>query len=721
MKRILKTFFMLVPCLLMLGLVSMRVADPQFLEMLRYKSFDAYQKAWPKPQENLPIYVVDVDDKSLAIHGQWPWPRIQMAALVDQLFDRYGIAGAAFDMVFSEPDRTSPENLSKYQTDPIIIERLATLESHDDVLAQAVSKNLIVLGETFKLDDVATAEARPMYAKARFIERQQPSEYFTAEIKRLYPQTTDVVRNLDVLEKSAKSIGHFNIMQDVDSIVRKIPAVLEYQGQYYPTLSLELLRLIQGEKQPIHLNYSMDGGLSSVRVGRFEVPVDEQGFVWPRFRHFNEARYISAADILSGEFPVHALQGAFVFIGTSAPGLFDLRSTPLDAVVPGVDLHVQLLEAMLTENTLHRPMSTDVAEQIFTIMALVLMVMLMTFFGARASLWILGSLLVFVVGFSIWMFRAQGYLVDATYPVLALVVVYVVMVAQKYMREEYKRRTIRHAFSHYLSPDLVRMLGQEEAQLTLGGEQREMTVMFTDVRDFTSLSEGLTPQQLTHLLNRYLTPMTEVVQKHQGTIDKYIGDAIMAFWNAPLFIENHATKACQAALDMFDALNKVNFALRQESLPILKIGIGINTDVVSVGNMGSDQRFDYTVMGDGVNLASRLEGLCKPYGICIIVSEAVVRASEGFLFAPIDKVAVKGKTEPVCIYALLPEGQEKMAEQIKSAYQAYQSQQWDEALMLYGVLENMEVLRTLYMERLTLLKARGVESDWDGVYHWQIK
>lgn len=723
MKRLYKKLFLALPWLLVVGLVVLRAVDPAFVELIRYKGFDAYQKSWPQENKNLPVYVVDIDDKSLAEYGQWPWPRTRIADVVTTLFDHYGVAGVAFDMVFSEADRTSPENLIALKEDPELQRFFTEYPAHDQTFANVVGAYSVVLGQMFTTaqSSESGASEKASLKRVRYLERQEKSGVVNEAPRAVFPEMPSAIRNLPVLESSAHSVGHFSILQDVDSVVRKVPTIIQHQGAKYPTLSLELLRFLQGERQPIHLNFDSNGVLESLRAGQFSVPVDEYGYLWPKFRKMDRSKYFSVSNVLNHHLPANRLKDAFVFVGTSAPGLFDLRSTPLDPIVPGVEVHVQMLESMLTGSALQRPFSADAVEQIFTVLALVLLLLVMHFSGALASFVALVVLVVAVAGTSVWLFVSQSVLIDATYPVATLLLVYVVMVAQKYMNEEYKRRNIRNAFSHYLSPDLVRMLGQDEVALSLGGQQKEMTIMFTDIRGFTSISEKLTPQGLTHLLNRYLTPMTEIVQTHQGTIDKYIGDAVMAFWNAPLDIAEHEKKACAAALHMLQKLKELNAAFVAEGLPALDIGIGIHADTVSVGNMGSDQRFDYTVIGDGVNLSSRLEGLCKQYGVPIIVSGDIVKAVGGFCFAPLDKVAVKGKEDPVTIYELFEQCGMDDAKKLTKAFAAYQNADFDEALRQYATIKNNEVLRSLYLERIRNLHEKGVDDTWDGVYRWSTK
>lgn len=701
------------PFVLLFTFIFLRIIDPVFIQTLRLKSFDLYQQLWPR--EEIPhqkIYVLDIDEKSLEALGQWPWPRTTVAEIVEKTFAQ-GAKVMAFDMVFAEVDRTSADQAVDYwNLEDSLKEDLLKLKNHDVILAEKLKQYPVVGGIVFTNQAGA---AKPLLSKTGINQIGSPSQDWLAEYK-------NVVQNIPVLEDSFKSIGSFGYVPSADNILRRITTLNRYQNNLYPSLSIEALRLYQGEKTPLMVKTDPQTGIKNIKVGQYLIPTDPQGQFWVRYRPYHRLNYISASDVYQGKLPKGMLKDAIVLVGTSALGLLDMRATPLNPVTPGVDVHAQMLETIFTGAYLHRPAYAETAELFYMLIAGLFLILYISRF--RAVVAFLGAiwLIMLTLGTSVILFLSYGFLFDVVYPIANIGLVFLVQSTIRFAREEKERRAVRHAFAHYLAPEVIHSLTKTPDKLKLGGENKEITLFFSDIRSFTSISEHLSPSQLVDYLNRYLTPMANVVQQTQGTVDKYIGDALMAFWNAPVDVKEHPKRACQAALGMMNELQKLNVEFEAEGLPSMKIGIGIHTDVVAVGNMGSSQRFNYTVIGDGVNLTSRLEGLSKFYGVNIVVSGAVKdRVPDGH-FIPLDLVAVKGKNKPVDVYELvwigdgIPESDVEELLNISAAIEAFREQEWEASLSFLEKVEAHPRLVELYQERIAEFMKNPPEKDWDCVF-----
>lgn len=708
------------PWLILLAGLAISMTSISLIEVIQLKVFDQYQKTWPRTDNEFPVYVIDIDEKSLSEIGQWPWPRTVLAELVKTSFETYSLSGMAFDMVFAEPDRTSPEFVS--QNWPLSKSEKSTIQSlpeHDDVFAKTIQNYNVVAGIAFNFEE-QTRNNDDMMPRVSLSGVSSYGEWLSS--------AENVTRNISEIEESSHGLAHFNMVPEVDSIVRSVPAFIEFKGHAYPSLSIELLRVAMDQKSYIAFAEE-NAGLTGFRLGRTPIiiPVDKGGRIWTRFKHYSRDQYISASDILNKRLPEGYFDNGLAFLGTSAPGLFDLRSSPLDAVVPGVDIHKQTLETILSGEFLQRPWWSEMFPTVFTLISGILLIVLVNRFGSIWAGIVAVSMLFTSISVSVIAFKNYGYLIDATVPTATLVFMFMMQNFIKYAREEASKKQIRNAFSHYLSPELVTKLSESSDGLQLGGEQKNMTILFSDIRSFTSISEKLTPEELSGLLNDYLTPMTEIIMNSEGTIDKYMGDAIMAFWNAPLDTPNHAYLSCKSARDMELRLEELNVELTERGLPNLAVGIGINTGMCSVGNMGSKQRFDYTVMGDSVNLASRLEGQSKQYGVITIASsftKDVVPEAE-FLF--LDLVAVKGKTEPVALYELIgideTVSDDLLHDQKAAAdgFKAYQNREWAKAEKLYKSLKVHNTLKELFLDRIKAYKKTPPAKDWNGAFISQTK
>lgn len=730
LKRYAKVFgYARILCVaLLFAFVSLRIADPPALEELRVRTFDAYQLIQPRKITARPVVIIDIDEKSLAKFGQWPWPRTRVADLVKNLTD-LGAAVIAFDIVFAEPDRLSPSIAAESfkSLDDETRAKLRALPSNDLYFADVLKKSPVVLGESGLPYPVAKSDLKlPLTGLATIGGDPRP---FLLNFPGL-------LRNVPALEEAAPGRGLFTIRTERDGIVRRVPIIMEAQGDLMPSLTFEMLRIVT--KSDTILVKSDEAGVKSVAVPGFELPTDRNGQMWVHFSKHDAARFVSAADVLEGRVGPDVISRKLVLVGTSAVGLLDVKTTPLDPVMPGVEVHAQVLESALTRSVLSQP-NYAIGLEILIALLFGFAIIWLAPILRPITLLAFGAVIVcLLVGTSWYYYTQHRLLIDFTFPLVASTAVYLVLVFASYFREQAQRRRIRSAFGQYLSPALVEQLAQSPEKLVLGGEERDMTIMFSDVRGFTTISESFKhdPQGLTSLMNRFLTPLTNAILDRKGTIDKYMGDAIMAFWNAPLNDNQHQINACEAALDMIDKIEALNVEREEEArlagkthIP-MHVGIGLNTGTCVVGNMGSDLRFDYSVLGDSVNLASRLEGQSKSYGVPIIAgSKTALAAKDRFAILELDFITVKGKKEPEVIYAIA--GREDVAK--SGSFQrlrnlsiemlsCYRSKDWDGAMSAIAKARiadeqlNFKALYDLYAERIDTFRQSPPPDDWDGVF-----
>ena len=712
---------------LLLAMVLLRLWDPLPVETLRLRVFDAYQSILPRQSAARPILIVDIDEASIAALGQWPWPRTRVAVIVTKL-KALGALAIGFDVVFPEPDRLSPAEVAKGlpQLDALTRATLDALPSNDEVFAAAMHGARVVLGETAL---AAAVEGRIAKPKVGFATHGPSALPFL----RHYP---GILPNLPLLQNATAGDGMFTIAAERDGIVRRVPMILAIGDELFPSLTLELLRVLTGAGA-IFVQTNPTGVLG-LQLPGFPLPTDPNGQIWIHFTEHDPARFVSAKDVLGDALDRSRVAGKIVLVGTSAIGLLDNKTTPVARSMPGVEVHAQLLEGALSNGMLHEP---NFALSIEVLTALAVGFAIIAFAPLLGPIVLLGLGAVVALGLlavSWWNYQYRGALLDATYPLLSSWVVYSTLAFMNYFKEQSARRRIRQAFSQYLSPDLVAQLAQSREKLTLGGETRVMSIMFSDVRGFTTISESYKrdPQGLTALMNRFLTPLTNAIIDHKGTIDKYMGDAIMAFWNAPLSDANQERNACDAALDMLRRLAALNAQRAAEAeaegkpFKPLAVGIGINTGECVVGNMGSDLRFDYSVLGDTVNLASRLEGQSKIYGVTTILGSATANAvQDAFAILEVDLLVVKGKTDPETVWTLL--GDVAMVEtpafqELASTHgfmlSRYRGRDFDAAEKVLEVCRDLgrafglDHLYDLYEERIAHFKESPPPEDWTGVY-----
>ncbi len=716
-------------CLALLVLFAgLRIYDPAPVEEIRVRTFDTFQRFDPRKKAVRPVTIVDIDDKSMEKLGQWPWPRTQIADLVSEL-TRLGAVVIAFDAVFSEPDRLNPNIAADTfrNLDEVTREKLRLLPSNDQIFADAIKASRVVLGESGLTQELAALDKTlPVTGLAMLGEEPQQ---FMFDFQGL-------LRNVPVLEHAAAGRGLFTVMPERDGIVRRVPMIMLAQGQTMPSLTFEMLRVATGSGTI--LIKSDKAGIKSLGLKGFQLPTDANGQLWIHYARQDPSLYVPAINVLEKTVAPDKITGKLVLIGTSAVGLNDIKTTPVSPAMPGVEIHAQVLESALTGAVISQP-NYGIAIEFATALLFGLLVIAFAPMFGPVTLVALGA--VFASGLigTSWYFYAQHrLLVDFTYPLMSTTAIYLTLIFSSFVREQAQRRQIRSAFGQYLSPALVEQLAQAPEKLVLGGEEREMTIMFSDVRGFTTISESFKhdPQGLTSLMNRFLTPLTNAILSRKGTIDKYMGDAIMAFWNAPIDDKEHEVNACSAAIDMLERIDELNKLREEEAqhgghayIP-LNVGVGLNTGVCVVGNMGSDLRFDYSVLGDSVNLASRLEGQSKEYGFPIIVgSKTALAVKDKFAILELDFIMVKGKKEPEVIYAIA--GREDTAQSGRfqrlrnltiEMLACYRARDWEGALATIergrrtDERHSLELLYNLYEARIRGYIENPPPEDWNGAF-----
>ena len=732
---------LILPATLLILSVMLRFHDPVLLQEFRFRIFDNYQRLAPRIYTDLPVLVVDIDDETLAKHGQWPWSRTVVAELVARLINA-GAQVIALDIVFAEPDRTSPENLLASFGDTPAAQLLrdaigsGNLASHDTIFADILAQGPTV-GGFIPIDrDIGRLPA----AKAGLAHSGDDPKPFL----RAYP---GAITNLQEIDEALAGGGSLSPVFDSDGVIRRVPLFVMVGEQIYPSLAVEALRVAQGASAMIIKSSGASGetafgeqtGVNQVKIGQFVVPTDAEAAMWLRDTGAVKSRMLPAWQVMDGSAAPERLEGVIVFIGTSAAGLKDQHSTPLDQATTGVTLHAQMIEQILLGDFLERPDWADGIEMLSILLmgGLIIGMFWVPRLGTTGASVLSGVMVVGTIGFSWYAYTDLKLLFDPVYPSIVGVMVYSGTSFLRFLDTERERRRVRSAFSQYMSPTLVNRLAENPEQMKLGGEMRDLTLLFCDIRGFTSISERLDAQELTELINRFLTPMTKVIMEAEGTIDKYMGDCIMAFWNAPLNVLEHRRLGVLSALEMRRRLVALNAELALETAaknepPIeLGIGIGLNSGICCVGNVGSEQRFDYSALGDTVNLAARLEGQCKTYGVEVILSEGTIEGLDDMATLELDLIQVKGKTEPIRIFTVLGDtdlaasaGFKVLEAHHRAMLDHYRAQQWDRAR---ADIENARALSDeaglplsgvydLFSERITDYEGASPGEDWDGVY-----
>lgn len=718
-----------------------RFFDLSFIHTMEALTYDARLRLTMPRTVDPRIVIVDIDEKSLAEEGRWPWRRDRLALLVDKLFDQYRVNVVGFDVVFAEQDDSSglrvlrDLSLNELRGDAQFqksLEELAPRLAYDRVFAERLRGRPVVMGYYFsnqQIDGKGLAIGTlppPVLPAGTFKGRNIQFARFQG-----------YGANLAELQEAAAGGGHFTPATDADGVHRRVPVLAEYNGAYYEPLALAIVRLLL--KSPnVAPGYPPDTllnkdypGLEWVEADPVRVPVDEEANALVPYRGPQGSfPYVSATDVMHDRVTPATLENRIILVGTTAPGLQDLRSTPVAPLYPGVEIHANLLAGMLDGTIKQRPPYVRGAEVLLVgIVGLLLAIGLPLLTPLRSTIAV-GVVLVALSALNLAVWQYVNLVLPLASGLLMVLALYAINMSYGYFVESRAKTQIAGRFGQYVPPELVDEMSRNPDRFSMESESREMTVLFSDVRGFTTISEGLDPNALQQLMNAYLTPMTRVIHQQRGTIDKYMGDAIMAFWGAPLEDPDHARHAVMAGLEMQKRLAEMAPEFVARGWPPLKIGIGINTGRMSVGNMGSEVRVAYTVMGDAVNLASRLEGLTKHYGVSMMVGEATRAALPDLVYRELDRVRVKGKDAPVTIFEPLgvqAELRKETLDRLKLFQQAlkfYRAQEWDKAELQLLNLQRVapdDALYAIYLKRVAQLRAHPPATPWDGVFDFDTK
>ena len=722
--------------LLALLLDTSNVIKYPFLKQLENWTYDARLNFNRLNTVDDRIVIVDIDENSLALVGRWPWGRDTLATITNSLFDIYQVSVVGFDIVFAEKDESSGlkafEHLAsgELKDDPLFhkaLDRLRPRLEHDEIFASSLVNRNVVMGYYFK-GNVPENEIGKTGLLPPAITKMDPQWSSRLPINK----AVGYGGNLEVLQSAARSGGFFdNPFVDSDGVFRRVPLIQTHENYLFSSLALSTTQAFLG-KSNIELNVATDGdksvkyyALESINLNNFRIPVDSNGAVYVPFRGLDHSfPYISAHKILNRTADPDLLKGKIILVGTTAPGLLDLRSTPVQSVYPGVEVHANIISGILDQRINHRPAWAIGYEFVLLILIAVGMALLLPLVSPLMATAATFGVLILTVGGTLIAWNNHIILPLAS-PLLLIALIFILHMTYGFFIESRGKRQLAQLFGQYIPPELVDEMSESPAEYSLDGENREMTVLFSDVRGFTTISEGMDPKQLTQLMNALLTPMTRVIHKNRGTIDKYMGDAIMSFWGAPLRDPEHARHALYAAMEMMVELKVMQKDFESRGWPPVNIGIGLNTGNMNVGNMGSEFRMAYTVLGDSVNLGSRLEGLTKNYGVNIIVSESTKDSIPEFTFRDLDLVRVKGKNEPVAIFEPvghkndLDKDTKSELSSYKQALKSFRAQNWDTAEMDFFNLNRSNpdrLLYQVYLDRVTHYRNNPPGDDWDGVF-----
>lgn len=588
------------------------------------------------------VAIVDIDEKSLKALGQWPWSRNTLAQILDNLTTA-GVAAVGLDIIFAEADRSSPHKVLKN----LNLNTNQTLPDFDAIFAHSIENSPTVTGFMFALNPDGVEPDRDPRTKAIIIEKNKPEDSFL-------PKAYRPILNIESIEKSSYSSGFLNNVPDFDGVVRSVPSAVEYDGVLYPSLSIELLRLVMGVKK-IQVQYN-NLGVDYLVLGEAQIPTDIYGHIRVNYRgHTPAYRYISAVDIYNNSFKKEALEGRVILIGTSSAGLYDLRSSPFDSILPGVEVHANLIDNVLNQNFISKPQWSLSIDYLSAL--LIALIAFITTLSRRVSISIIASILLIAGILSshyVFMFD-EGIIFNSVILIFEVIFIYSLATIVNYIYEYKQKELIKDKFAKKVSKEVMEDIVSGSGDITLTGGTKEISIFFSDIRGFTNIAENMeSPKKLIDFLNAYMTPMTEIIIKNKGTVDKFIGDAIMAYWNAPRALKNHADFALKAAIEQIQVLKELNEDFKRQNLPTIRIGIGLNTGECIVGEMGSQGRSDYTCIGDSVNLASRLEGLNKKYNTQIIMSEFFLEKLSNPSDYEIEELGyetVKGKNQSVKIFS----------------------------------------------------------------------
>jgi adenylate cyclase len=708
-----------------------------FLAQLENWTYDARLNFSRPDSIDERIVIVDIDENSLAEVGRWPWPRHKLSTMVENLFNHYKVNVIGFDIVFAEPDESSglaafedlaSGELSNNKQFRTALDKIRPSLEYDRIFATSLQGQNVVMGYYFRrLVEAGDSESIGLLP--------QPITKMDAQWSERLPilKAAGYTGSLEVLQSASISGGYFdNPLVSADGVFRRVPLVQSYKDNLYASLSLATAQVYL-DNAKIQLDVITDGtqngqdyyALESITLGGRRIPVDNNGAAYVPYRGLKGSfPYVPAHQILTKTVDPALLKDKIILVGTSAPGLLDLRSTPVQKTYPGVEVHANLISGFLDQSIKHKPAWTIGYEFVVLILIGVSMSLLLPMVSPLLATAGSAVLSLLVIGGTVVAWNNHLILPLAS-PLMLVGLIFMLHMTYGFFIESRGKRQLAHLFGQYIPPELVDEMSESPSDFSLDGENREMTVLFSDVRGFTTISEGMDPKQLTQLMNALLTPMTRVIHNNRGTIDKYMGDCIMSFWGAPLTDPEHARHALYAARDMMDELKIMQEDFKARGWPEVNIGIGLNTGSMNVGNMGSEFRMAYTVMGDAVNLGSRLEGLTKNYGVNIIVSASTKDAIPEFVFRELDMVRVKGKNEPVAIFE--PIGHKNDIDKsvtseltsYKQALRSFRAQKWDKAEIDFFNLNRSNPDRKLYQEyldRIIHYRANPPGNDWDGVF-----
>lgn len=692
------------------------------------------------------IVIVDIDEKSLAEVGRWPWSRNKLGALTDELFDRQKVALLGFDIVFAEADESSGlkrlEELARNELrdQPGFVDKLRQLQpalDYDAMFAKALEQRAVVLGYYLTSDrDGRTSGVLPAPVMG-------PQDLQGRSIT--FTSWNGYGSNIAAIAKAAPIAGHFNPISEADGVVRSLPLIAEYKGQYYESLSLAMFRMLAGSPAVVpgfpkerFLSRSYQG-LESIQLklgGKtLAIPVDERvsslipfrGLGGPKGGSF---RYVSAADLLSKAIPAGQLKDKIVLMGTTAPGLQDLRVTPVSETYPGVEAHANVISGLLDGKVLVKPDYSMGYEVVILLISGLLLAFALPLISATRAVLLSVLVIAVLAALNIWLYTGYGLVLPLAGALSMAVTAFALNMSYGYFVESRSKRELAHLFGTYVPPELVDEMVKDPDSYNMQATNREMTVMFCDMRGFTKMSEQMEPIQLQSLLTGVFTRLTGLIRANRGTIDKYMGDCVMAFWGAPVETPEHAHLAVKSAMEMANAVRGINEEHRAKGIPEIGIGIGVNTGNMCVGDMGSNIRRSYTVIGDAVNLGSRLEGLSKVYGVDIVVSETARNLAPDFGWQELDRVRVKGKDQAVAIFwPVAPSN--RMGAEIEAELKAwnaflkaYRAQNWDQCDLLMINLLRMNAkkyLYRLYSDRVASMRLLPFDLEWDGATNFETK
>jgi adenylate cyclase len=699
------------------------------------------------------IVIVDIDEKSLAEVGRWPWGRNKMATLVDELFDRQKIAVLGFDVLFAEGDESSGlKRLRQLAGDELkdqagFRERLSQIEAsldYDSLFARSLEKRAVVLSYYMTSDRGGRVNGvlpQPVMQQAQL--QSRPIRFFT---------WSGFSANIEPLAKAAPMAGSINPVIDTDGVVRAIPLISEYKNQYYESLSLAMFRVLTGlpkvepgfpQERYLSRKYQ---GLESILLKQdgksLAIPVDDRVAALVPYRGLGNVaggsfKYYSAADVLAGRIPANALSGKIVLVGTTAPGLMDLRVTPVGETYPGVEVHANVISGLLDGRLAVKPDYAVGYEVIVLVFAGLILAFCLPILSAPKAVALSAVVVSALVGLNFWLYLGAGLVLPLATALVMALTAFALNMSYGYFVESKSKRQIANLFGTYVPPELVDEMVKDPDSYNMKAASKELTVLFCDMRGFTKMSETMEPTQLQGLLNDVFSRLTNVIRNNRGTIDKYMGDCVMAFWGAPVDSPDHAALAVKTALEMVTAIHVINDEYQAKGLPQIGIGIGLNTGAMCVGDMGSSIRKSYTVIGDAVNLGSRLEGLSKTYGVDIVVSESTKKLAPDFAWQELDKVRVKGKDVAVTIYVPLATQDrlpKALIDEVKlwnSFLKSYRSQDWEQCDVQMLNLERSHAVKNdktekkylyqLYSERVASMRQLPFDPSWDGTTNFETK